>query len=69
MDFNNNIPATFNIQNILNYDQTLSQIDISESTRKDYSYRIKEFIKFVNDFGFHRNSYLEYKRHLNNRID
>ena len=69
MDLSNNKPTVYNLKHLYNYDQALSQIDISESTRKDYSYRIKDFIKFVNNFGFHRNSYLEYKRYLNNRID
>jgi integrase len=44
-------------------------MDISESTRNDYSARIGEFLRFVSVNGFHRNSFLEYKRHLDKRVD
>lgn len=44
-------------------------LDVSETTRKDYSARIGLFINFIQKEGFRVNSYLEYKRHLEKRTD
>jgi len=44
-------------------------LDVSEATRKDYSSRISMFVDFIQENGFHRNSYLEYKRYLEKRTD
>lgn len=46
-----------------------NNLDISENTRKEYKYRINLFTTFIQEHGFTRNSYLEYKRHLSNRTD
>src|SRR3989344_1353483 len=43
-------------------------LDVSENTRKEYQYRLKPFISFI-QAGFTRNSYLEYKRQLSLRTD
>ncbi len=50
-------------------DEVFSLLDISPSTRKDYSYRIALFLKFITDQGFGRNSFLEFKRSLGQRDD
>lgn len=44
-------------------------LDVSESTRKEYGYRIDPFITFIQANGFTVNSYLEYKRFLSQRTD
>lgn len=44
-------------------------LDILESTKKEYEYRISPFISFIQSNGFTRNSYLEYKRQLSQRTD
>jgi len=44
-------------------------LDVSETTRKDYSARIGMFIDFIHKEGFRVNSYLEYKRYLEKRTD
>lgn len=46
-----------------------NSLDVSEQTRKDYSSRIEMFLSYVQRKGFHHNSYLEYKRHLEKRTD
>lgn len=58
----------------LNKDQhsdlyTLSQkvfsgLDLSQSTIKDYKYRIGQFLDYVNSNGFNHNTLLNYKRQL-----
>ncbi len=50
-------------------DEVFSLLDISPSTRKDYSYRIGSFLEFITEKGFHRNSFLEFKRSLGQRDD
>ncbi len=50
-------------------DEVFSLLDISPSTRKDYSYRIGSFLEFITGKGFHRNSFLEFKRSLSQRDD
>jgi integrase len=49
--------------------RVFDNLDVSETTRKEYGSRIKLFIDFVRDNGFTKNSYLEYKRFLTKRID
>jgi len=44
--------------------QVLDGIDASETTRKDYQARIKNFLVFTSENGINRDSYLEYKREL-----
>ncbi len=44
-------------------------LDISDNTRLEYGVRIKLFIQFVQQNGFTKNSYLEYKRYLAKRTD
>lgn len=46
-----------------------ANLDVSENTRAEYSSRIKQFIGFVQDHRFTKNSYLEYKRHLSDQTD
>lgn len=42
-------------------------LDVSETTRQDYQYRIGLFADFVISRGFNRNTFLEFKRYLANR--
>lgn len=44
-------------------------LDISETTRQDYKYRIGLFLDFTSERGFNRNSFLEFKRNLAERTD
>ena len=44
-------------------------LDVSEATRADYKYRIGLFIDFMQERGFNRNSFLEFKRALAERAD
>ncbi len=44
-------------------------LDVVENTREDYKYRIKLFLDFVKNSVLGRNSYLEFKRYLENRND
>lgn len=46
-----------------------SGLDINETSRADYETRIPLFLDFVKKQGLNRNSYLEYKRYLNSRVD
>lgn len=46
-----------------------ANLDVSENTRLEYGARIRLFISFVQDHGFTKNSYLEYKRYLALRND
>lgn len=49
--------------------QLFENIDVSETTRKDYSYRIKDFIIFSSKSKNGSNQLLEYKRFLAKRND
>jgi len=49
--------------------QIFSFLDISSSTRKDYTYRIGLFLKFIKKRGFNKDSFLEFKRYLAERED
>jgi integrase len=44
-------------------------LDIAEATRSDYKSRINLFSTFLTNAGFNRNSFLDYKRGLAERID
>lgn len=50
-------------------EQVFNSLDVSETTRKDYSSRIGLFLRFVGDGGLNRNSYLGFKRYLETRTD
>ena len=50
-------------------DEVFSLLDISPSTRQDYSYRIGSFLEFITEKGFNRNSFLEFKHSLGQRDD
>lgn len=44
-------------------------LDVAVTTRDEYKQRIKLFILFVKRNGFNRNSFLEFKRYLRDRVD
>jgi len=44
-------------------------LDVSETTRKDYSARVGLFISFVDQHGFNQNSCTYFKRYLQSRTD
>lgn len=44
-------------------------LDIRETTRADYKYRIALFLDFIKGKGFNRNSFLAFKRELAERTD
>lgn len=44
-------------------------LDISDSTRQDYKYRIGLFIGFIEENGLNHNTFLEFKRALADRTD
>lgn len=50
-------------------EQVFGLLDVSETTRTDYKYRIGLFMDFVRERGVNRNSYLEFKRYLTDRTD
>lgn len=49
--------------------QVFDLIDVSTTTRTDYKQRIKWFLDFTKTNGFNRNSFLEFKRCLESRVD
>ncbi|MGI8419216.1 MAG: tyrosine-type recombinase/integrase [Candidatus Levyibacteriota bacterium] len=49
--------------------KVFDNLDINESSRTDYKYRIRMFMDFVKEKGFHPNIVLEYKRYLGERSD
>ncbi|MCH8902860.1 MAG: site-specific integrase [Bacteroidetes bacterium] len=44
--------------------EIFSQLDISTTTTKDYQYRIKSFLHFIESHGFKNNTYLAFKKEL-----
>lgn len=46
------------------YTAVFDNLDVAESTRVDYCYRLPLFVDFVNTQGFTPNTYLDYKKHL-----
>jgi integrase len=67
------LPSRDELQDILqDYNKAkriFELLDAGEGTINDYKSRIDSFLDFVNDRGFNNNSFREYKRHLDNRID
>ncbi|MFA5020682.1 MAG: site-specific integrase [Patescibacteria group bacterium] len=64
------------VKNEFDYSNILSQVkqifdllDVSENTREEYKQRIGLFLIFLKRFGFNRNSFLEFKHYLNDKID
>jgi len=53
----------------LKAERVFDLLDVSETTRKDYKYRIGLFLDFVREKGLNRNSFLEFKRYLGERTD
>jgi len=53
----------------LKAERVFDLLDVSETTRGDYKYRIGLFLDFVKDRGLNRNSFLEFKRYLGERTD
>jgi len=53
----------------LKAERVFDLLDINETTRQDYKYRIGLFFNFVKDRGLNRNSFLEFKRYLGERTD
>ncbi|MFZ2125265.1 MAG: tyrosine-type recombinase/integrase [Candidatus Saccharimonadales bacterium] len=49
--------------------QIFDVLDVSEATRADYQARIGMFLAFVKHHGLDRNSFLDFKRMLADRID
>lgn len=49
--------------------QIFANLDVLETTRQEYSSRVKMFIDFIQERGFNKNSYLEYKRNLSQKTD
>lgn len=49
--------------------QVFEGLDVQDSTRKDYQYRIGLFADFVAKEGFHQNTFLQFKRYLASRND
>ncbi len=50
-------------------DEIFDNLDVSDNTRTEYKYRIETFLRFVNKYGFHKNSYLGFKRYLKAKND
>lgn len=59
----NNLDLTLYLEQILN------RLDIAESSRQDYQNRITGFVKFIDDNGLDRDSFINFKRYLANRND
>lgn len=59
----NNLDLTLYLEQILN------RLDIAESSRQDYRNRITGFVKFIDDNGLDRDSFINFKRYLANRND
>jgi integrase len=49
--------------------QVFDLMDITGSSRLDYSYRIGLFLEFIIERGLHKDSFLEFKRYLEGRED
>lgn len=49
--------------------QVFNNLDVRESTRQDYQYRIGLFTSFILKEGFNQNSFLQFKRYLASRND
>jgi len=49
--------------------QIFDYLDVSELTRKDYKFRIHLFLKFIQNKEININSFLQFKREMNKRIE
>lgn len=49
--------------------QVFGSLDIAETSRTEYTYRIRLFFEFVRKEGINHNSFLEFKRYLASRND
>lgn len=49
--------------------RVFDSIDVSDTTRADYRYRIRLFLDFISATGMNRNSLLDYKRSIGERND
>jgi integrase/recombinase XerC len=47
----------------------IDSLDVGENTRNEYRFRVKMFLNYIKDNGFHRNSFLDFKRLLSQRND
>lgn len=52
-----------------NAEQVFNLLDVSDTTRQEYKYRIELFLNFLKKNPVNINSYLEFKRYLNSRND
>lgn len=52
-----------------NANNIFDNLDVSETTRQDYKYRITAFLNFTQQNGIAINRFLEYKRHIAQRTD
>lgn len=52
-----------------NGEQVFDLLDVSDSTRAEYKYRISLFLNFLKEKPVNVDSYLEFKRYLNSRND
>lgn len=50
-------------------EKILSTLDIVETTRKEYFYRIRKFVEFIQVNGMHLNSFLDFKKYLDADIN
>jgi integrase len=62
-------PANLLIEVKGNANKVFDLLDVSDTTREDYKYRINLFLEFVGEKGFNFNTFLEFKRHLSQRTD
>lgn len=53
----------------MNAEKVFDLIDITDTTKNDYKYRIRYFLEFIQTRGLNINTFRDYKRHLANRID
>ncbi|QQS38892.1 tyrosine-type recombinase/integrase [Candidatus Woesebacteria bacterium] len=68
MTMNNDLDLTINNPH-LSAQKIFDLLDVAESTRIDYKYRIGLFLDFLQGNGFTHNTFLEFKRYLIGRTD
>ncbi len=52
-----------------NFGMILNRLDISKETKKDYLFRVKPFVSFIQSNGLNNDSFIDYKRYLQERKD
>jgi len=52
-----------------NVNRIFDSLDVSDTTRQDYKYRISAFLDYTKIHGINLNSFLDYKRSLVSRTD